>query len=214
MPPFLNLRHPGGCGEVRAIPNPPPIAPFQMLVDCELGSLRSPPGTAGLPRTASCPAAGTLRERSRSSYEPKRAVPRLNRQRQPSWLDRGSGCPALSTIGPTSSPTGAAVGCELFVWLDRPVPTAIATAPHQSYGSTVDRRLQAHRSERRAETTLVRNGEPNGGIGHWLAFGVERYTCTAGLTVRAIPYRSRSRRRWRWACRSAMCCRNLSRCAA
>ena len=110
----------------------------------------------------------------------------------------GSGCPALSASGPTPiGRTGAAVGCELFVWLDRPITTAVAAAPRQAYGSTLNGRLQAHRSDGRAETTLGRNREPNRGIGHWLAFGWQRYNRPAAFTVRAIPYRSRSRRRWR-----------------
>ena len=84
----------------------------------------------------------------------------------------GSGCPALGASGPTPiGRTGAAVGCELFVWLDRPITTAVAAAPRQAYGSTLNGRLQAHRSEGRAETTLDRNREPNRSIGHWLAFG-------------------------------------------
>ena len=46
----------------------------------------------------------------------------------------GSGCPALSASRPPPvGRTGAAVGCELFVWLDRPITTAVATAPRQAY---------------------------------------------------------------------------------
>ena len=82
----------------------------------------------------------------------------------------GSGCPALSASGPPPiGRTGAAVGCELFVGLDRPITTAVATAPRQAYGPTLNSRLHAHGSEGRAETTLGRNREPNRGIGHWLA---------------------------------------------
>ena len=106
----------------------------------------------------------------------------------------GSGCPALSASGPPPvGRTGAAVGCELFVWLDRPITTAVATAPRQAYGSTLNSRLQAHGSEGRAETTLGRNREPNRGIAHWLAFRSQRYNCTAAFTVRAIPYCRRHR---------------------
>ena len=73
------------------------------------------------------------------------------------------------------------------MWLDRPITTAVATAPRQSYGSTLNIRLQAHRSEGRAETTLGRNREPNRGIGHWLAFGSQRYNRTAAFYCRGDP---------------------------
>ena len=79
----------------------------------------------------------------------------------------GSGCPAIGASDATSiGSTGTALGGELFVWLDRPITTAIATAPHQSYGSTANRRLQAHGSENLAETTLGRNSKPNRSIHH------------------------------------------------
>ena len=90
-----------------------------------------------------------------------------DRRKQMSGMDA-----ALSASGPPPiGGPGAAVGCELFVWLDRPITTAVATAPRQAYGSTLNSRLQTHGSEGRAETTLGGNREPNRGIGHWLAFG-------------------------------------------
>ena len=116
------------------------------------------------PKTASWPAGW----RVLAPTKPKRPAARIGNRLQPECPSRGSGCSALSASGPTSDVrTGAMpVGCELFVWLDRPITTAVATAPRQAYGSTVNSCLQAHRPERRAETTLSRDREPNRGIGH------------------------------------------------
>ena len=122
---------------------------------------------------------------SARTYELKRS-PGIGNRSSRSAQGRGSGCPALSASGPTFiGRIGAAVGCELLVWLDRPITTAVAAAPLQSYGSAVKRRLQTHRSEGRAETTAGRNREPN--RGHWLAFGAQRYNYTAAFYCRGDP---------------------------